>query len=158
MKKNYTKKRSNFQNSQTSRDAVDSAEQELKKMSFLVWLNDFIRPRLSKSSFDDSESLLEGNQEEHRIFTEEDGDIGEEPDETEFLGDDDSYCITPNIVEGIPKINSTQTKNQQPPKRKLQESKESELDKQKISFLKTISQRMESRDKKKTKTLKVVML
>ena len=57
--------------------------------------------------------------------------------------------MSPNIVEGIPKINSTQTKNQQPPKRKLQESKESELDKQKISFLKTISQRMESRDKKK---------
>ena len=111
-----------------------------------------------KSSFDDSESLLEGNQKEHRIFTEEDGDIGEEPDETEFLGDDDSYCMSPNIVEGIPKINSTQTKNQQPPKRKLQESKESELDKQKISFLKTISQRMESRDKKKTKTWKVVML
>ena len=110
LKKNYTKKRSNFRNSQrsgTSRDAVDSAEQELKKMSFLVWLDDFIRPRSSKSSFDDSESLLEGNQEEHRIFTEEDGDIGEEPDETEFLGDDDSYCMSPNIVEGTPKINST---------------------------------------------------
>ena len=51
-----------------------------------------------KSSFDDSESLLEGNQEEHRIFTEEDGDIGEEPDETEFLGDDDRNCTSPNIV------------------------------------------------------------
>ena len=61
-----------------------------------------------KSSFDDSESLLEGNQEEHRIFTEEDGDIGEEPDETEFLGDDDSYCMSPNIEEGTPKINSKQ--------------------------------------------------
>ena len=34
--------------------------------------------------------------------------------------------MSPNIVEGTPKMNSTQTKNQQPPKRKLQES---ELDK-----------------------------
>ena len=117
-------------------------------MSFLAWLDDFIRPRSSKSSFDDSESLLEGNQEEHRIFTEEDRDIGEEPDEPEFLREDDSYYMSSNIVESAPRTNSTQPKTQQPPKRKLQESKESELDKRKISFLKTISQRMESRDKK----------
>ena len=85
--------------------AVTFSSAIISAKPFLVWLDDFIRPRSSKSSLDDSESLLEGNQEEHRIFTEEDGDIGEEPDETEFLGDDD--CVSPNIVEGTPKINST---------------------------------------------------
>jgi len=39
-----------------------------------------------------------------------------------------------------------------PPKRKQGEAKESEMDKQKLSFLKTINRRMEAREKKQQKT------
>ena len=34
--------------------AVEKAENELNQLSFLVWLDEFIRPRNSRSSFDDA--------------------------------------------------------------------------------------------------------
>ena len=96
----------------------------------MVWLDDFIRPRNSKSSFDvenDSESL-----------------------------GDDSYDMSPAITNDFaindsasqPKTNIQQViKNLKPLKRKHGEMKERDLEKEKISFLKTMNQRMEARDK-----------
>ena len=54
LKKIYTKKWSNLRNSKksrTSREAVGKAENELRQCSFLTWLDDFVQPQASRSSF-----------------------------------------------------------------------------------------------------------
>ena len=69
---------------------------------------------------------------------------------------DDSYILSPAITNVSvndttpqPKTNIQQVvKNPQPLKRKHAETKETEMEKEKLSFLKTINQRMEARDKK----------
>ena len=59
LKKNDTKEQNNLRNSKksgTPREAVEKTESELREWSFLTWLDDFVQPRASRSSFyvDDS--------------------------------------------------------------------------------------------------------
>ena len=57
--------------------------------------------------------------------------------------------VSVNDTTPQPKTNILQVvKNPQPLKRKHTETKETEMEKEKLSFLKTINQRMEARDKK----------
>ena len=120
----------------------------------MVWLDDFIRPRNSKSSFDvenDSESLGGVGHSTFNDDDDEDYDL-----EAGSQQADDSYDMSPAITNDFaindsayqPKTNIQQViKNPKPLKRKHGETKESDLEKEKISFLKTINQRMEARDK-----------
>ena len=120
----------------------------------MVWLDDFIRPRNSKSSFDDENDSECLDNVGHSTFNDDDEDyVGE----VESQQADDSYIMSPAITNDVsvndttpqPKTNIQQVvKNPQPLKRKHAETKETEMEKEKLSFLKTINQRMEARDKK----------
>ena len=156
-KKNYTKKRSNFRNSKksgTSREAVEKAEREFNQLSFMVWLDDFIRPRNSKSSFDDGNDSECQNNFGNYTLNDDDEDYVRE---AETQQEDDSYVMSPavtnddsaNVSAARPTRNIQQAvKCIQPLKRKHAETKETEMEKEKLSFLKTINQRMETRDRK----------
>ena len=119
-----------------------------------MWLDDFIRPRNSKSSFDDENDSECSDNVGHNTFNDDDEDyVGE----VESQQADDSYIMSPAITNDVsvndttpqPKTNIQQVvKNPQPLKRKHAETKETEMIKEKLSFLKTINQRMEARDKK----------
>ena len=120
----------------------------------MVWLDDFIRPRNSKSSFDDENDSKCLDNVGHSTFNDDDEDyVGEIASQQA----DDSYIMSPAITNDVsvndttpePKTNIQQVvKNPQPLKIKHAETKETEMEKQKLSFLKTINQRMEARDKK----------
>ena len=114
-----------------------------------MWLDDFICPRNSKSSFDDendSECLDNVGQ---RTFNDDDEDyVGE----VESQQADDSYITSPAITNDVsvndttpqPETNIQQVvKNLQPLKRKHAETKDTEMEKEKLSFLKTINQRIQ---------------
>ena len=157
LKKNYTKKRSNFRNSKksgTSRDAVEKAEREFNQLSFMVWLDEFIRPRNSKSSFDDGNDSECLDNVGNYTFNDDDEDYVRE---AESQQEDDSYVMSPAVTNDVsanvsadrPKTNIQQAvKNIQSLKRRNAETKETEMEKEKLSFLKTINQRMETRDRK----------
>lgn len=157
LKKNYTKKRSNVRNSKrsgTSREAVEKAENELRQWSFLTWLDDFVQPRVSKSSFDvDTQSYSQQTVDEHHNTFEND-------EENDFMGHDESNDVEipedntglypERIVTSKRQKGVNISKPKQPIiKRKLSATKENELDRQKLSFLKSVNERMESRDKNK---------
>ena len=120
----------------------------------MVWLDDFIRPRNSKSSIDvenDSESLGGAGHNTFNDDDDEDYDL-----EAGSQQADDSYDMSPTITNDFaindsasqPKTNIQQViKNPKPLKRKHGETKESDLEKEKTSFLKTMNRRMEARDK-----------
>ena len=120
----------------------------------MVWLDDFIRPRNSKSSFaveNDSESLGGVGHSTFNDDDDEDYDL-----EAGSQQADDRYDMSPAIINDFainasasqPKTNIQQAiKNPKPLERKHGETKESYLEKEKISFLKTMNQRMEARDK-----------
>ena len=119
----------------------------------MVWLDNFIRPRNSKSSFDDENDSECLDNVGHSTFNNDDEDyVGE----VESQQADDSYIMSPAITNDVsvndttpqPKTNIQQVvKNPQPLKRKHAETKETEMEKETLSFLKTINQRMEARDK-----------
>ena len=182
LKKNYTKKRSNLRGSKksgTSRAAVEKAEFKFNQLSFLVWLGDFIRPRTSRSSIDGGQQLsddgdsLDGDTFNHSSFNEHDDHDDDEDEET-------SQRIDETLNRGVagPTLDITETqsiettseaiqiiipKKTQTPvikktaasKRKMIEATEtSQIDAEKLSFLKTINQRMEAREKKKPEDVK----
>ena len=120
----------------------------------MVWSDDFIRRGNSKSSFDvenDRESLCGVR---HSTFNDDN-------DENYVLEAgsqqaDDSYKMSRAITNDFainesasqPKTNIQQgIKNSKPLERKHGETKESDLEKEKISFLKTMNQIMAARDK-----------
>ena len=119
----------------------------------MVWLDDFIRPRNSKSSFDvenDSASLGGAGHSTFNDDDDEDYDL-----EAGSQQADDSYDMSPAIINDFvindsasqSKTNIQQViKNPKPLKRKHGEAKERDLEKEKIPFL-TMNQRMEARDK-----------
>lgn len=175
LKKNYTKKRSNVRNAKksgTSREAVEKAENEFNQFSFLVWLDDFIRPRNSRSSFDDEtnttkpsdDESVDGGDirhstldhtndfEESEAFQEVDESYSMSPAVTNTYSMSPAITNDPSVVPNdLPPHSKTHVQVKKKivlPKRNLTETKESEMDKQKLSFLKTINQRMEARDKK----------
>ena len=120
----------------------------------MVWSDDFIWCRNSKSSFDvenDSESLAGVRHSTFDVDDDEDYDL-----EAGSQQADDSYDMSGAITNDFainesasqPKTNIQQgIKNPKPLKRKHGETKESDLEKEKISFLKTMNQIMAARDK-----------
>ena len=107
----------------------------------MVWLDDFIPPRNSKSSFDvenDSESLGSVGHSTFNDDDDEDYDL-----EVGSQQADDSYDMSPAITNDFaindsasqPKTNFPQViKNPKPLKRKHGETKECDLENEKISF------------------------
>ena len=80
LKKNHTKKRSNLRNSKksgTSREAVEKAESELRQWSFLTWLDDFVQPRASRSSF-------------HIDYSQQSQQCQQPIEEDDFMADDEN--------------------------------------------------------------------
>ena len=120
----------------------------------MVWLDDFIRHRNSKSSFDvENDSEFLGGVGHNTFNDDDDEDYDLEAGSQQA---DDSYDMSPAITNDFainnsasqPKTNIQQAiKNPEPLKRKHGETKESDWEKDKISFLKTMNQRMEGRDK-----------
>ena len=148
----------------TSREAVEKAESELNQLKFMTWINEFIQPRASRTSFDVEESqqidddntnsledsnvayendnLEETNNEERTI----------EPFETSLRqsNEEESFELSPAIAkEPTEKTNNQDAKKKVPTKRKLSAINEREMDHQRFSFMKKINQRLESREKKK---------
>ena len=94
-----------------SRDAVEKAEKELNQLSFMVWLDDFIRPRNSKSSFDDENDSECLDNVGHSTFSDDDEDyVGE----VESHQADDSYIMSPAITNDVSVNDTTLTKNKHP--------------------------------------------
>ena len=163
LKKNYTKKQSNLRNSKncgTLREAVEKAESELWQWCFLRWLDDFMQPQASWSSFhvNCSQQSQQSQQpiEEINNFLddEEEDDFMEDDENDEFDKPEDNFQISQVIMKDTAserqKWVNVQTKIKQPiAKKKLAAMKESELEQQKLTFLKSVKKRMESRDKRK---------
>ena len=136
LKKNYTKKRSNLKNSEkseTSREAVEKAESELRQWSFLTWLDDLVQLLSPRSSFyvDYSQQSQQSQQpiEENNNFLDDD-------EEDDFMDDDEndafdklegnfqmSQAITKNVASERKERVNVQAKMKQPiAKKKLAES------------------------------------
>ena len=159
LKKNYSKKRSNLRNSKksgTSRMAVEKAENELNQLSFLVWLDEFIRARNSRSSFDNANHQSDDGESFDGDST-LDHDHNDD-DQLESQQIEDSFIMSPGVTNDPSEVTNDFTtsnpgtvfegsKRNVTSKRKIS-AKDSEIDAQKLSFLKTINQRMEARDKK----------
>ena len=163
LKKSYTKKRSNLRNSKksgTSREAVEKAKSELRQWSFLTWLEDFVQKRASRSSFhvDYSQQSQQSQQP-----TEENNNFLDNEEEDDFMEDDEndefdkpasnfqmSQAITKDAAYERQERVNVQAKIKQPiAKKKLAAMKESKMEQQKMTFLKSLDKRMESRDKRK---------
>ena len=163
LKKNYTKKRSNLRNSKksgTSREAVAQAESELRQWSFLTWLDALVQPRASRSSFhlDYSQQSQQSQQpiEENNNFSdnEEEDNFMEDYENDEFHNPEGNFqmsqVITKDAASERQERVNVQAKMKQPiAKKKLAPVKESEMEQQNLTFLKSVNERMESRDKRK---------
>ena len=90
LKKNCIKKRGNLRNAKksgTSGKAVKKAERELRQWCFLIWLDDFVQPRASRSAFrvDYSQQSQQSQQP-----TEENNNILDDEEEDDFMEDDEN--------------------------------------------------------------------
>ena len=103
MKKNYTKKRSNLRNSKksgTSRMAIEKAEHELNQLSFLVWLDESIRPRNSRSSFDNAIQSDDGGESFDGDSTlNHDNNDDEQLESQQY---EDSFMMSPGVTSDQP--------------------------------------------------------
>ena len=119
----------------------------------MVWLDDFIHPRNSKSSFDDENDSECLDNVGHSTFNDDDeyyvGEVESQQADDSYMSPAITNDVSVNDITSQPKTNIQQVvKNPQSLKRKHAETKETEMEKEKLSFLKTINQRMEARDKK----------
>ena len=156
LKKNYTKKPSKLRNSEksgTSREAVEKAGSELRQWSFFTWLDNFVQPRSSRSSFyvDYSQQSQQSQQP-----VEENNNFLDDEEEDDFIEDDEndefdklegnfqmSQAITKDAASQRQEKVNVQAKMKQPiAKKKLAAMKESEIEQQKLTFLKSVSERM----------------
>ena len=148
----------------TSRVSVEKAEYELNQLSFMVWLGDFIRPRTSRSTLDDNQLSEDGESLDGNYTFNNDTLRDHDEEKFEFSQHiDESLNMSPGVAgsqfsggvnevaqSSIPKTAPNHKRKVVAPKRKKTETTQvSEIDTH-LSFLKTINQRMEAREKKKT--------
>ena len=136
----------------------------------MVWLDDFIRPRASRSSLDDSQLSDDGESLEGDNFNNHTPHDHDDDEEETYQRIDESLNMSPGVAGPTPGVTGTQfsgatnevaqssnpkttpviRKTVVAPKRKMTQATEvSQIDTEKLSFLKTINQRMEAREKKK---------
>ena len=138
----------NVKKSGTSREAVEKAENEFKQLKFLTWLDEFVQPRPSRSSFDDTSE--NGETQNNNLLDPTDNhdnddvyDKDDSPNEAIENADDEGEIENSLEINYEPRVNTclqslssamttpivsakrTQEpiKKQAPPKRKLQKQK-----------------------------------
>ena len=172
LEKNYTKKRSNLRNAKrsgSSRESVEKAENEIRQLKFFTWIDQFIQPRSSRSSFDTDETQsnvpISANlfddrfnyDEEEEIVnvtepTEEDTNNSMENSDTDQL--EESLEMYPAMISpeapGSKQNVQGKTKSKEPSSRKkIPLVNDREMDQQKFSFLKNINERMSENKRRK---------
>ena len=124
----------------------------------MVWLDDFIRPRASRSSLDDSQLSDDGESLEGDNFNNHTPHDHDDDEEETYQRIDESLNMSPGVAGPTPGVTGTQfsgatnevAQSSNPKTKMTQATEVSQIDTEKLSFLKTINQRMVAREKKKS--------
>ena len=164
LKKNCTEKGRNLMNSKksgTSREAVKKAKSELQQWNFLIWIDDFVQPQ-SSFHVDYSQQSQQSQQtiEKNSNFLDNEDDFKKDNENDEFDKPEGNFQMSQAIrkdavSEWQETVNVQAKLKQLIAKKKLDAMKESQMEQQKLTFLRCLNERMESRDKRKLMMLKI---